>query len=181
VARRQTAFNYRARTAVEYHPQSFQQMAGLVALYDTENYYYLHVTRDEDHGLCIRAAECDHGDLRYPPEGTVALTEPGTIHLEVAVEGEDLRFAWSLDALSWKPIGPRFDASRLSDEYGSAGHFTGAFVGICTQDLAGRDLEADFDYFEYVEGVLPPLASTPAGTSSSEGIIMCVVPSPGHE
>jgi xylan 1,4-beta-xylosidase len=156
VARRQTAFRYRARTAVEYYPESFQQMAGLVALYDTENYFYLHITRDEDKGLCIRVAECDDGDLRYPPEGTMVLTEPGPMHLEVTVDGEDLRFAWSINGVSWKPIGGCFDASRLSDEYGSAGHFTGAFIGICTQDLTGRGLKADFDYFEYVAAMPAP-------------------------
>jgi xylan 1,4-beta-xylosidase len=29
--------------------------------------------------------------------------------------------------------------------------FTGAFVGMCAQDLTGRRLAADFDYFDYAE------------------------------
>jgi xylan 1,4-beta-xylosidase len=152
VARRQEAFAYRARTAVECRPESFRQMAGLVALYDTNTYYYLHVTHEESLGPCLRVAECDGGDLRYPPDATVALPTSGKVHLEVVVDGEDLRFAWSMDGVSWTPIGGRFDASRLSDEYGSCSHFTGAFVGICAQDLDRREMIADFDYFEYREG-----------------------------
>ncbi|MFP4188954.1 MAG: hypothetical protein ACLFR5_06065 [Halobacteriales archaeon] len=31
------------------------------------------------------------------------------------------------------------------------GRFTGAFVGLCCQDLAGTRKAADFDYFEYCE------------------------------
>jgi xylan 1,4-beta-xylosidase len=30
--------------------------------------------------------------------------------------------------------------------------FTGAFLGICCQDLSGRRRHADFDWFEYTEG-----------------------------
>jgi len=66
-------------------------------------------------------------------------------------------------------IGRHYDASILSDEnhdmvrsridklimrvmgnYSLA--FTGAFVGMCCQDLSGHRLPADFDYFEYSEG-----------------------------
>jgi xylan 1,4-beta-xylosidase len=41
----------------------------------------------------------------------------------------------------------------ISDEGGKGEHrsFTGAFVGMCCQDLSGQDCPADFNYFEYVE------------------------------
>ncbi|MNP71370.1 hypothetical protein D3C76_1677470 [compost metagenome] len=29
--------------------------------------------------------------------------------------------------------------------------FTGAFIGICVQDLSGCRIQADFDYFTYIE------------------------------
>jgi xylan 1,4-beta-xylosidase len=46
-----------------------------------------------------------------------------------------------------------FDASALSDEATAPGapNFTGAFVGMACQDLAGTAMPADFDYFEYRE------------------------------
>ncbi|MFA5448626.1 MAG: hypothetical protein WC233_10170 [Sphaerochaeta sp.] len=28
-------------------------------------------------------------------------------------------------------------------------HFTGAFIGICANDLDGTEIIADFDYFTY--------------------------------
>ena len=40
------------------------------------------------------------------------------------------------------------DASFLSDEACDQGWFTGAMIGLCTQDLTGAGLYADFDYFE---------------------------------
>jgi xylan 1,4-beta-xylosidase len=45
------------------------------------------------------------------------------------------------------------DASILSDEAAAPGtpNFTGAFVGVCCQDLAGTRQPADFDYFVYRE------------------------------
>ena len=46
-----------------------------------------------------------------------------------------------------------FDASILSDEATAPGlpNFTGAFVGMACQDLAGTAKPADFDWFEYRE------------------------------
>jgi xylan 1,4-beta-xylosidase len=38
---------------------------------------------------------------------------------------------------------------RVMGNYSLA--FTGAFVGMCCQDLLGHRLPADFDYFEYRE------------------------------
>jgi hypothetical protein len=51
----------------------------------------------------------------------------------------------------------------LSDEAGPPFYpnFTGAFVGVCCQDLAGTRRPADFEYFDYREReychVIPPL------------------------
>jgi xylan 1,4-beta-xylosidase len=53
----------------------------------------------------------------------------------------------------------QFDASILSDEATAPGlpNFTGAFVGMCCQDLAGTARPADFDYFEYEEREYRPV------------------------
>ena len=52
---------------------------------------------------------------------------------------------------TWLP--QQFDASILSDEATAPGlpNFTGAFVGMACQDMAGTALPADFDWFEYRE------------------------------
>lgn len=72
------------------------------------------------------------------------------IYLKAEVDYEKLQFYYSLNGEQWMTIGTVLDMSILSDEYPDWG-FTGAFVGLCCQDLSGSRLHADFDYFEYVE------------------------------
>ena len=64
---------------------------------------------------------------------------------------EVLQFSYSRSGEDWRDIGPVFDATKLSDEYGHRGGFTGAFVGLCAHDLTGAGCPADFDYFRYQE------------------------------
>jgi xylan 1,4-beta-xylosidase len=54
---------------------------------------------------------------------------------------------------AWRWLPQQFDASILSDECAAPGqaNFTGAFVGMACQDLAGTDKPVDFDFFEYQE------------------------------
>jgi xylan 1,4-beta-xylosidase len=61
-----------------------------------------------------------------------------------------------VDGGDWQAMPVTLDYSVVSDEGGKGEHssFTGAFVGMCCQDLSGRDCPADFDYFEYVEDAL---------------------------
>ena len=75
------------------------------------------------------------------------------VHLRVEVDYGRLYFAYQLDGQDWRWLPQQFDASILSDEAGPPGNpnFTGAFVGMCCQDLAGTCRTADFDYFYYRE------------------------------
>lgn len=68
------------------------------------------------------------------------------------VAGVEKSFWYSLDGVSYEKVGEALDATVLSDDYYrkiSTSRFTGAFVGICCQDIAGRGGYADFDYFKY--------------------------------
>ena len=47
VARRQQAHCFSAATRVEFDPQHFQQMAGLVCYYNSTKFHYLYLSRDE--------------------------------------------------------------------------------------------------------------------------------------
>ena len=68
---------------------------------------------------------------------------------------ERLRFAYRVEGVDddWRWLPQLFDASILSDEATAPGtpNFTGAFVGMACQDMAGTCRPADFDYFEYGE------------------------------
>ena len=75
------------------------------------------------------------------------------MHLRVEVDFERLYFAYRIEGREWSRLPGPLDASILSDEAAAPGtpNFTGAFVGVCCQDLAGTGRPADFDYFVYRE------------------------------
>ena len=105
---------------------------------------------------------CVNGQWDDPlGENEVPLPAEGAVRLRVDVDLDVLRFFWSpggpaglqsgSPAERWTPVGPVLDASALSDEASTEGRYTGAFVGLCCQDLTGARLHADFDWFEYRE------------------------------
>ncbi len=158
VARRQTAFAYRAEIEVEFSPADEREMAGLTAYYSRNALYYLAVTADTDGTrellLMTAAANTRGGTLAYPAD-PVPLPSTGSVRLAVEVDHADLQFFYALgETGEFLPIGPRLDASILSDEASvsvGGGCFTGAFVGMCAADLNGYGKQAHFRYFDYVE------------------------------
>ncbi|MDV7140158.1 glycoside hydrolase family 43 protein [Maribacter sp. TH_r10] len=154
IVRRQQAFCYSAGTCLDFNPESFQQMAGLTAFYDNENFYYLYVTHDAEHGKCLDIMSSVKGNIDFPLEKKIPLNEHKESYLRLNVRYDKLNFQYSEDGQNWKGIGPDLDCSTLSDEFQEGDKnatFTGAFVGLCCQDLTGRRLPADFDYFDYKE------------------------------
>ena len=159
VARRQQSHCYSASTAIEFEPRHFQQMAGLVCYYNSSKFHYLYLSHDESSGRHLRV-------MSALPDGvtTDAFTQPiaieggGPLHLRVEVDFERLLFAFRRESEDWRWLPQQFDASVLSDEATAPGlpNFTGAFVGVACQDLAGMALHADFDYFEYIERDFTP-------------------------
>ncbi|AIT07697.1 beta-xylosidase [Sphingomonas taxi] len=156
VARRQTAFRYDARTLLDFDPAHFQQAAGLVCYYNSTKYFFFHVTAGD-------AGERQIQVLSVTPEGEgqsllgdPILLDAGPVELRAQVDHERLRFAFRTgqDA-DWRWMPASFDASLLSDEATLPGlpNFTGAFVGMACQDMAGTGRHADFARFDYVEEV----------------------------
>jgi xylan 1,4-beta-xylosidase len=139
---------------MEFEPDHFQQMAGLVCYYGGSKFHYLHVSHDKRWGKHVRV-------LSALPDAPVAdaITAPIPIEagkkvgLRVEVDDERLCFAFRVGEEPWQPLRQIFDASILSDEAQRPGtpNFTGAFVGMACQDLAGTARAADFDYFRYQE------------------------------
>ncbi len=148
VARRRTTFVCAATTCVEFEPDTFQQMAGLVCIYNTANFFYLHITRDEYAGKCLNLIICDNGTFSFPFDAPVPLNDSPACWLKADMDHAHLRFSYALDGGEWTGTGATFDGSRLSDEYNAGWSFTGTFIGLCCQDLSGRSKHADFDFFE---------------------------------
>jgi xylan 1,4-beta-xylosidase len=154
VARRQQAHCFTAATVIDFEPDKFQQMAGLVCYYNGSKFHYLYVSHDVVLGKHIRVMSCLPDQVQSDVfSSPIAIPGGLPVHLRVEVDYERLHFAWRLDGQDWCWLPGQLDASILSDEAGPPGNpnFTGAFVGMCCQDLAGTRRPADFDYFVYRE------------------------------
>jgi len=154
VARRQQAFCYTAETVLDFEPAHYQQMAGLVCYYSGLKFHYLFVSHDETIGRHIRVMSAlpdqPQADAFTAP---IAIAAGEPVGLRVEVDFERLTFFYRVGGGAWTRLPQTFDASILSDEATAPGNpnFTGAFVGMAAQDIAGTGLAADFDYFEYRE------------------------------
>jgi xylan 1,4-beta-xylosidase len=156
VARRQQSHCFNAATVVEFEPEHFQQSAGLACYYNSAKFHYLYISYDETVGKHLRVMSCapdsPQTDAFTPP---IAIPAGKPVHLRVEVDYERLHFAYRVEGTDndWCWLPQQFDASILSDEATAPGlpNFTGAFVGMACQDLAGTSRPADFDFFEYRE------------------------------
>jgi xylan 1,4-beta-xylosidase len=151
VGRRLQAFHAQATTSLDFDPQHFQQMAGLIAYYDSKHWVYLRISRDEQLGKTLNLLVCDQGIYSEPLEQDIPIPNTGNIYLRVKFNRAHFQFSYSSDNQNWQEIGPTFESSHLSDDYCNGLAFTGTFIALCVQDLAGTRLHADFDFFEYLE------------------------------
>jgi xylan 1,4-beta-xylosidase len=165
------------RLSVRHHAaaalrQHFQQMAGLVCYYNSSKFHYFYVSRDEGgkHLRVMSALPDQVTDDAFTP--SMPVPDGAPIELRVEVDDERLHFAYRIGAAPWHWLPQPFDASILSDEATAPGlpNFTGAFVGMACQDLAGTGQPADFDWFEYRERdyVADVTSETGAPITSSE-------------
>jgi xylan 1,4-beta-xylosidase len=125
-------------------------MAGLVCYYDTRNYVYLHVSHDEAQGRVVALLRSDAGEVGRPKHEPLAVPGEGAVRLRMVLDHDRLVcWAATLDG-PWQALGQVFDAGLLSDEYDKLG-FTGTFLAMAAQDLAGTGFVADFTNFVYRE------------------------------
>jgi len=154
VARRQGAHCYSAATVIEFAPEHYQQMAGLVCYYGAAKFHYLYLSHDEDLGTHLRVMSSLPNHVQSDAFTAPVPVPPGVpVELRVEVDEERLLFAYRLPEGAWQWLPQQFDASILSDEASAPGQpgFTGAFVGVACQDMSGAGLHADFDYVDYHE------------------------------
>ena len=128
--------------------------------YNTGHFLYLYISCNELTGRReLHLVTCDNFVVNEPLENPIVLPLSGEVLLKVEWHNSDVQFYYTEaeQADGWKKVGPVLDGSILSDDhvrerserYRPA--FTGAFVGMCCQDLSGGRLHADFDWFCYRE------------------------------
>jgi xylan 1,4-beta-xylosidase len=149
IARRVREFQWVAETRLEFAPDNFMQSAGLICFYDTRTHFYLRVTHEETRGRILGITLTDDTVYDELADSQIMIQDWAGIFLRAEVDLQRLQFSASPDGKHWQTVGPVLDASKLSDDYGSALHFTGAMIGLCVQDVSGARNVADFDFFSY--------------------------------
>ena len=147
--RRLQDFHVELETKIDFEPENFQQMAGLMIYYDTEDYVYLRVTEEEELGKCIGIIESKYGKYDELLTKDISLPEGKEVYLKAKIHRHILQFYYSIEEGVWERIGEEIDIGHLSDDDADYIRFTGTFVGMAAQDLSGQHLHADFDYFNY--------------------------------
>lgn len=149
VARRQQSFHVEAETVVEFEPEHFQQMAGLIVYYDTDDYAYLNISHDEERGKVLRIIHSVAAQYDELLDEDIVLETGKPVYLKAVVHREWLQFYYSMGGDAWKTVGEKINVSHMSDDDAALVRFTGTFIGVCAQDLSGTRKHADFDYFNY--------------------------------
>ena len=154
VARRQQAHCFTAATRMEFEPDNFQQMAGLIYYYNASKFHYLYVSCEQRGQPFVRAMSCLPDVGRAEDIGAAIPIPAGKpVELRAEVDFERLHFAYRVEGGEWIWLPQLFDASIVADEAGPPflPNFTGGFAGMCCQDLAGTRRFADFEFFDYRE------------------------------
>ncbi|MBC7417803.1 MAG: glycoside hydrolase family 43 protein [Pedobacter sp.] len=157
IARRIQSLKMEASLSLDFDPTSFLQMAGLVLYYNTAHFHYLHVTVNPEGQRCLQIITHDHFEQFEAYKTPLILPQNGPIFLKAQLNGADLQFYYAVGNDVWIKAGNKLNAGILSDDYVREGGtryrpaFTGAFVGLCAQDLTGNKTPAYFDWFNYEE------------------------------
>ena len=143
LARRVTSTHEQLAVDMRFTATGVHQAAGITAYYNSRNWYYLAVTAE---GLVLTASDRGRRTMVYAEAGI-----PERIGLRMTFDGPVLRCARDAGE-GWHDLGVDLDATTLSDEYADekidgqvrAFGFTGAFLGLWVQALAGEGCEAEF-------------------------------------
>ena len=151
IARRLQDFSVTFETCLEFSPEHFTQMAGLICYYDTRTHYYLRVGFDENQGIILGIILNDDSEYHELSDSQIVINDWSQVFLRAVIDYRDLQFYASPDGGQWLKIGPVLDMTKISDDYGNRMHFTGAMIGICAQDLGGFGSYADFWKFQLIK------------------------------
>ena len=115
IAKRLTEFDMDISTKMEFEPEVFKQMAGLILLYDTDNYLYLHVSMDEDCGKCITLLKAENKKYEYLTD-YIPVYSGLPIYLKAEMQNGYIDFSYRVEGCEWQKIAEHIDGSFMSDE-----------------------------------------------------------------
>ncbi len=154
VARRVDAFDIEVEVELCFNPDNFQQMAGLVCYYNTQHWHYLYLSFNEENGqVAINVMTNDYNHYSDAFINPLPL-QCKELNLKAIINKDKLHFEYKTSDGKWTVVGGILDFSILSDDYVCQkaeykAAFTGAFIGVCSQDLSGLGKWAYFRNFKY--------------------------------
>ena len=101
IARRMREYCMEASACVEFEPEVFKQMAGLIFLYDCDNYLYLHISRDEDVGKCITLLKAENKKYEYLTD-YIPVREKEALYLKMETRNAMTRFYYGYSEKDWQ-------------------------------------------------------------------------------
>lgn len=153
IARKWNSFKFSAETIMQFNPYHYSQMAGLTCYYNSKVWHFIYVGYDEiKEKRVINIMTNDNFNFNMPLKEDYIYIDDDIcdIYLKVEVDQENLRFYYAFDTDDYKPIGPKLDASILTDEHAQGWAYTGAVVGITAIDLFNKDTKALFKCFKQI-------------------------------
>ena len=148
LAVRQTDPAFAADFCMDFVPEKFSHLAGLIYRYNEANQYLLYVSYNEERGSAMLYVQSfRRGVYSYMDSG---IPVGSRVWLRVEATPDGGQFCYSSDGKQYFPVGEKLDVSVLSDEAASPMGFTGAFVGMYVGDLSARKKVARFTDFRYI-------------------------------
>jgi xylan 1,4-beta-xylosidase len=138
VARRQQAHCYSASTVVEFEPEHYQQ-AGLVCYYGGAKFHYLYITHDDDIGKHLRVMSSLPNHVQADAF-TAPIALPRACRCSAGGSGRRaalLRLSRGGRRVAMAAAAVRRQYPVGRSECAGQPNFTGAFVGMACQDMAG--------------------------------------------
>ncbi len=148
LVRRQQDFEFEFGFTLMHEPTSFQHMAGLIYRYNEDNQYYLYSSFNEDlNQTVLNVVTIDNANPTFYHEQGIPYE--GEVKLKLKGSYSEAQFYFENSKGEDVAIGTTLDVSKLSDEYANPMGFTGAFMGMCAQDLSLHQKEARFKSIYY--------------------------------
>ena len=143
---RQTDAAFEAQVKIDFSPEKFSHMAGLLYRYEEGNQYLIYMSKGDDGYNELSVFSYVKRAFKYSPLN-VKVGE--SVWLKVVADTEKARFYYSKDGVEFIPAWEEFGVSNLSDEEAYPMGFTGAFVGFYAADLSEKKKTARFTDFAY--------------------------------
>ena len=147
LAKKVRGFHASTSVKVEFIPDNFLQMAGLVNYYNSSAFYYFRIYYSESlGGIALGVMKSEQGMKEEYKEYRVLLEDyQGSVFLKSEVIEKVIKFYYSIDGNEWIDMKLELDSTILSDE--CAQGFTGSMVGITAQDLYTKSKKVVFSRF----------------------------------